>query len=82
MTKGPQLRAFALDLPNPKQNELPLLSSTHDDVSVSILNNFFDLGASYERKEKMSESVSESANRFVWREGDVTITKASQSVNE
>ena len=34
------------------------------------------------KKEKFSEAVSDLANRFVWRKGDITITKASWSVDD
>jgi hypothetical protein len=34
------------------------------------------------KEEKVSEPVSKSANRFVWREGDITITKAPQNSDD
>jgi hypothetical protein len=34
------------------------------------------------KEEKVSEPVSKSTNRFVWSEGDITITKAPQNSDD
>jgi len=52
-------------------------TSTHLEL---IMGNGEDEDDS--KEEKAGEPVSESANRFVWREGDITITKAPQNSDD
>ena len=55
----------------------PLGTSTHLEM---IMGNGGDEGDS--KEERVGEPAPKSSNRFVWREGDITITTAPQNMDD